>query len=217
MPTKLFQILSDYDSEYGNKEIRNAVDQFLPENEKLKLPDMLLTACTQPFPETMPFAKKARLIYEALRRNIIYCPKKPYPNQAYTFVGALRGKAVCMGVSELFHLCLLASGIPSEIVVGSINGKTDSLHAWNRIMLEDGKSYFCDLTWDLSPVGEPVRYFMKGYESFVQSGHMYRTDLYPGVSRHDYLLRFDPDPESLALYTELWKKHFFNYYRKVVM
>ena len=217
MSAELYQILSDYGSEYGEKKILSAVERYLPAKEKEQLPDKLLAVCSQPFPDAATSAQKARYIYEALRRNIVYYPEKPYPDEAYTFFGALNGRAVCMGVSELFHLCLLASGVPNEIVVGSIDGKTETLHAWNRVMLENGKSYFCDLTWDLSPDGAPVRYFLKGTESFAQSGHMYREDLYPGVSRHDCRLRIEPDPEGMALYTRLWKKHFFNDYRKVVM
>ena len=214
MSAELYEILSGYDGSYGDKKIHKAVDSFLPEQERQTLPDMLLTACNHPFPEAMSFAEKARMNYEALRRNILYYPSKPFPKVAYTFVAALQGTAVCMGVSELFHLCLLASGIPSEIIVGSINGKTESLHAWNRVMLEDGTSYFCDLTWDLSPDGAPARYFLKGCETFAKSGHMYRADRYPGISRHDFLLNRDPDPEIVRLYTKLWKEHFFNYYKK---
>lgn len=216
MSGELYRMLDEFGSEYGEKRIFAAAYQLLTDDEKQRLSDMLLTACTQPFPDAMPAADRARYLYEALRRNIVYYPEPPFPREAYTFLGALKGRAVCLGVSELFHLCLLAGGIANEIVIGSIDGKTDSLHAWNRVTLEDGSSYFCDLTWDLTVSDSPPRYFLKGTDAFSAAGHMFRADQYPGVSARDYPATPRPDSKTLALYTELWKTYFFQTDRKVV-
>ena len=57
------------------------------------------------------------------------------------------GAGVCESYAKTFQLLLNYCGIENVFVTGWAN----EAHAWNLIQLDDGKWYWCDLTWDDTP------------------------------------------------------------------
>ena len=65
---------------------------------------------------------------------------------AHNILGVLEnGNGVCESYAKTFQLLLNCVGIENIFVTGSASGIN---HVWNMIRLEDGKWYWCDLTWD---------------------------------------------------------------------
>lgn len=58
-----------------------------------------------------------------------------------------KGAGVCEAYAKTFQLLLNYCDIDNIIISGWAN----ELHAWNLIKLDDGKWYWCDLTWDDRP------------------------------------------------------------------
>ena len=210
MTQELFQILEHYGPDYAKEEIMATSAQLLPrELGKLESIYQMLVSAAAVMPNSISTAQRVRLLYEGLRRGICYKKDDDENSPVFTYVGALAGEAVCMGIAELFYLCCLAACIKSEVVVGSIKGKTDSLHAWNRVYVAPGQSYFCDLTWDLrSPT---PRYFLKGSDCFLSRGHLYREDQYAGVAHEDHPPVLLPD-NALDIYADAFKALVFDRY-----
>ena len=56
----------------------------------------------------------------------------------------LSHKTICAGYSYMYKELMDRLNIPCEYLIGKVN---DGGHAWNSITL-NGKTYYCDLTWD---------------------------------------------------------------------
>lgn len=68
---------------------------------------------------------------------------------AHSVIGVLEERGgVCESYAKTFQLLLNLRGVENIFVTGSGNGEA---HAWNLIKLDDGKWYWCDLTWDDAP------------------------------------------------------------------
>ena len=79
---------------------------------------------------------------------------------AHCIIGVmLEGAGVCESYAKAFQLLLNYCGIENAFVTGFAG----EAHAWNAVKLDDGKWYWCDLTWDDEPAfmwGISYRYFM---------------------------------------------------------
>ena len=65
---------------------------------------------------------------------------------AHNVIGVLeKGNGVCESYAKTFQLLLNCVDIENVYIRGYSN---DVSHVWNLIQLEDGKWYWCDLTWD---------------------------------------------------------------------
>ena len=89
--------------------------------------------------------------------------------EAHNIQGVLDGDgkadAVCESYAKTTQLLLNALGIPNVLVVGMANGGG---HAWNTSMLNDGKYYYFDVTWDDRGNGTKTKnYFARGSSGFA--------------------------------------------------
>ena len=65
---------------------------------------------------------------------------------AHNILGVLTKQgAVCEAYAETFQLLLNFKGVENIYVMGIAN---NGRHAWNLVKLDDGKWYWCDITWD---------------------------------------------------------------------
>ena len=66
--------------------------------------------------------------------------------RAYDAVGCLvDGLCVCQGYSETFQIFCNYLKIPAVCITGTANG---GAHMWNGVLMDDGKWYCMDITWD---------------------------------------------------------------------
>ena len=66
---------------------------------------------------------------------------------------------VCEGFAEAYSLLLNYHGVENVLVPGISGGMG---HMWNLIRVDDGRWYWCDITWDdstTSPLGTDYKYF----------------------------------------------------------
>jgi len=132
--------------------------------------------------------KKIKLIHDYIVNNTQYA----YGANAHTAYGALQGKAVCQGYSQLAYKLLTEAGVPCHYIAGqAFNGQRTEDHAWNMVKLS-GEWYYLDVTWDdPTGVGEDILrydYFLKGTRNFHQD-HTAFSDykrLTSKVSKKDY-------------------------------
>lgn len=67
---------------------------------------------------------------------------------AHNVIGAFdKGAGVCESYAKTFQLLLNYCDVENIFVTGWAN----EAHAWNLVQLDDGKWYWCDLTWDDTP------------------------------------------------------------------
>ena len=86
---------------------------------------------------------------------------------AHNILGVFeKGSGVCEAYAKTFQLLLNASGVNNIYIVGQ-SGRTG--HVWNLVQLDDGKWYWCDLTWDDG--SNSYAYFCVGNTSSFTSGH----------------------------------------------
>ena len=86
-----------------------------------------------------------------------------YALWAHSIIGSMvKGNGVCETYAKTFQLLLNCAGIENIFVNGyGVSGGTKTEHVWNLIQLDNGKWYWCDLTWDDGenyPVGWGVRH-----------------------------------------------------------
>lgn len=91
---------------------------------------------------------------------------------AHNIAGVLNGNStVCEGYSRTFQILLNYSGVENLCVTGTAN---DGAHAWNMIRLDDGKWYWCDLTWDDNDCENPytdINSLPSNYNYFCIAGN----------------------------------------------
>lgn len=120
-----------------------------------------------------------RLIYEALSRLMSY-DHTEYPegegDLRYSYAGGITsGKAVCMGVAEMFTMVACAMGLRAQTVIGwgGDPAKDGGEHAWNIVWV-NGTPYHVDLTWDLSEYATArggFKYYLKSDDYMRRHDH----------------------------------------------
>ena len=82
--------------------------------------------------------------------------------------GLARGKAICVGFSEILKATLEKINIKSNTVDGSKHKTLPSGHVWNQVCL-DGIWYNCDLTCDRNSIkdGLKCQHFLKNDAEFI--------------------------------------------------
>lgn len=92
------------------------------------------------------------------------------PNAHNIYGPLMEGKCVCEGYAKLFKYLCDKLDINTILVIGDgDNGKGVEGHMWNYIVMDDGKWYCMDVTWD-DPVGktdDSIEYdfFLRGSQS----------------------------------------------------
>ena len=77
-------------------------------------------------------------ISEYLRENTVYTEGK------YDIISTLiDGQAVCNGYALAFNMLANRAGIKSDMCIGEV---PEGMHAWNRVVLDDGTYAFYDIT-----------------------------------------------------------------------
>jgi len=138
-------------------------------------------------------------------------------NYVYSAYGALVDKrSVCEGYAEAFKLLCDQNGIPCVLVSGTgITSSGEENHMWNYVLMDDGKWYAVDTTWD---DGKEIlrNYFLIGSDTIVNSrngklfsenhkpdGDISRTGLkafaYPTLSANAYTVN---NPQAVATASE---------------
>ncbi|MBR6680098.1 MAG: hypothetical protein IKL59_02435 [Clostridia bacterium] len=124
--------------------------------------------------------KKALYFHDTIIKNMDYAANDQgimfeglkYHNILGAFV---EGSGVCESYAKAFQLLLNASNIENCYVIG-VSGTVMASgigHVWNMIKLDDGKWYYCDLTWDdLGEDGDGIHYnnFCAGSETDINEG-----------------------------------------------
>ena len=83
-------------------------------------------------------------------------------------------EAVCSGYTMAFKLLCDQYGIPCVRMVGHTDGGSLEGHAWNYVLLEDGKWYAVDTTWDDDPLR--YNYFLLGSDTTTIRGMPFYQD-----------------------------------------
>lgn len=150
-------------SEHGRAEVACLVEKIIRFSNLLprKLNDM----------------ERATLMYHIVTRLISY-DHDELNAERYSYLQAIRnGKAVCMGIAELYYILCTACGVKCQIIVGysTDSQRDDAYHAWNQVRLNNGSEsyswYMADPTWDLSENNHSWKYFMKSDSYFLMNGH----------------------------------------------
>ena len=167
---------------YPRESLRRTYHYMLSSQEQTNLPRELVS-CLGPLiraGQAMSKDQKARLLYEVLSRYLTYDDTDYASGEGlrrYTYAGGLTtGRAVCMGIAELYTLLGTAFGLRVQTVIGYGGDPVHhgGLHAWNIVWLPDAAQkdvpYHIDLTWDLS---SSVR--LRGYEYYLKSDEYMKT------------------------------------------
>lgn len=143
--------------------------------------------------------QQLKYIHDYIANTVTYNMQAPYFNTA---VGVFCEpyQVVCEGYSKAFKLICDRESIPCVAVPGNINSEAGTGHMWNYVMMEDGKWYGIDLTWDdTDKESSPVKYtyFLKGSDSF-SSNHVTETGyVYPELSTNDYAYAQATEPPTV--------------------
>ena len=112
-------------------------------------------------------------IYDYITENVVYDYDGLDAGDLHVYTaykGLIEGKAVCMGIANLFYRLAMEMGIDARMI-HSIEREN---HAWNIVEL-DGLYYNLDATWDLEANPETYNYFLLSPEIFG-IGHTRRSD-----------------------------------------
>ncbi|MBQ1464753.1 MAG: hypothetical protein IIZ18_08090, partial [Ruminococcus sp.] len=118
---------------------------------------------------------------------------------ASTALGALvEPGVVCEGYSKAFKLICDKLNIPCVLVYGNYDESTQVAHMWNDVLMDDGKWYPVDVTWDDLDgdygIEYNYKYFLTSASAFYKShteceDYVYTVFEYPTLSDSAY----DPD------------------------
>ena len=166
---------------HPQQNLRYSYYQLLSHEERQKLPKALecyigplIERCAGVSPHT-----KCRLIYDALSRFLTYDMTQDAGELRYSYVGGLmNGRAVCMGIAELFTMLAKAFGLKCVTVIGygGDPARKGGLHAWNIVWIEE-ISYHMDLTWDLQR--RLFRFYLKSDAYMRDHDHQWLEERYP--------------------------------------
>ena len=193
MTDEVRQELESIPLSYTDYHLTKTAHNLLTSKEQRELPAELAN-CMAPFIEvgkSMTPDQKAKLLYDVLSRSLVY-DRTAYPPgegmRRYTYAGGLTsGKAVCMGIAELYTMLGTAFGLRVQTIIGYGGDPVHKggLHAWNLVWLPGSNSreipYHIDLTWDLAPYSSLTgyRYFLKS-DAYMQSNdHTWLPERYP--------------------------------------
>lgn len=105
---------------------------------------------------------------------------------------------VCEGYSKAFKLICDKLNIPCVLVYGNYDESTQVAHMWNDVLMDDGKWYPVDVTWDDldgdNGIEYNYKYFLTSASTFYKShteceDYVYTVFDYPTLSDNAY----DPD------------------------
>ncbi len=193
MTTALREHLEEVPIQYPKTHLRETFYITLEPEVRLQLTALLPKLLTQLYKAGRHMGEdtKVRLIYESLSRLMVY-DHTEYPENKgmlrYTYAGGITtGKAVCMGVAELFTMVASAMALPVETVVGygGDPARSGGLHAWNIVWLHD-IPYHVDLTWDLSDnvrIRGGFKYYLKSDAYMAANDHTWLPERYPHCPR----------------------------------
>ena len=151
--------------------------------------------------------ERAALLYRMFARNIRYdyetcrSPERNARHIAFNYYGAIRGKAVCAGIAELYALALVAAGVDAVIVLGFAQGGGGAgLHAWNKLRL-GGRWDNADVTWDLASCGRPGQpeFFLRSDAWMEAHRHYTLAERYPAAPA-------EPDSQSRRRAAEIFQR-----------
>ena len=173
-------------------------------------------------PSGTSYVEKVRSIHDWLIKRISY--DLTTENSGNVYGALVEGKVRCEGYSYALNYMCSMHGIPSIYISGDVRGE-EARHAWNIVLMDDGKWYYVDLTWDdpRSPISVEYDYFLIGSETSTPTGKFsvvrhadydYGIDVsataypyYPDVSDTDFIsLSYDTvlsnsfSPSTLRLY-----------------
>lgn len=140
-----------------------------------------------------PVSRCAKVVYfnDWLTNHNGYCTDNPVNanptvRSSYSAITGRSGLSgpVCEGYARAFKILCDRSGIPCIVVTGYArpnNEVGNELHMWNEVMMEDGRWYAVDVTWD-DPVGsgnqtaavsgnEDSIWVLKGRDDIMGSGN----------------------------------------------
>ncbi|MCM1226770.1 MAG: dockerin type I domain-containing protein [Clostridium sp.] len=146
--------------------------------------------------------QQLKYIYDYIIETVSYNLEAPYCDSS---VGLFCEpfQIVCEGYSKAFKLICDKFDIPCIVVPGNINYVTKTGHMWNYVMMENGKWYGLDCTWDDSSSGSAAeyRYFLKGSEAFL-SNHISEGDfILPDLDTEDYIITSVEEPDAPTVTT----------------
>ncbi|MDR0887877.1 MAG: hypothetical protein LBM39_01665 [Candidatus Methanoplasma sp.] len=126
--------------------------------------------------------------------------KSYFDHEAYGALADERHYAVCDGYAKAFQLLADKLGITSiQVYGGALPSMVD--HAWNYVLMDDGKWYAIDVTWNDT---KDDAYFLLGAETFL-TDHQQGSSITAGTSwDFDYPPlssgKYDSDPPSYESY-----------------
>ncbi|MDR0501102.1 MAG: RICIN domain-containing protein [Coriobacteriales bacterium] len=95
--------------------------------------------------------EKARLVHDQIVADWDYSGGNgsPYQGKMIGAMGLSDNGIVCRGYATLYAFVLNNLGVPTVFVGGEMvsGGNPIGGHAWNLVLMDDGKYYYADLTW----------------------------------------------------------------------
>ena len=80
----------------------------------------------------------------------------------------LYGKGMCQSYAFAYQWLCQTAGLWCITCKGSGIGVA---HAWNVVMLDDGHTYYMDLTWEDDSSAEKGKYYFMSYQDCIDTGH----------------------------------------------
>lgn len=129
-----------------------------------------------------PAPEKIRRIYDYITRNVSYSKNFNDPLIFSAYGAAIKGSAVCQGITQLMYRLLMESGVDARIIAGvsvkpgmsvydAINSGEQN-HVW--MMAKTGNLYYlCDPTWDINLGKGSSLFLMKGKKDFDEYSSSY--------------------------------------------
>lgn len=122
--------------------------------------------------------EQVKYIHDYIVENIEYNQEEAV-NNSNIYGALIEGRAVCEGYAESFKYMMDKLNIPCILVYGNgVNNSGESeYHSWNQVLMEDGKWYSVDTTWDdpiligygKLPESSKYKYFLKGSDEFNEN------------------------------------------------
>lgn len=110
---------------------------------------------------------------------------------AHNILGVFeKGSGVCEAYARTFQLLLNVSGVENTFVSGTAGTDSMENHAWNLVKLDDGRWYWCDLTWDDNPTWEWG--IVYNYFCVNDTQNVNWTDVYDPAEPHGFLTDHTP-------------------------
>ena len=122
--------------------------------------------------------EQVRYVHDYIVENVEYNQTEAV-NNSNMYGALIEGRAVCEGYAESFKYIMDKLNIPCILVYGNgVNNSGESeYHSWNQVLMDDGKWYSVDTTWDdpiligfgKLPESSKYKYFLKGSTEFEEN------------------------------------------------